>query len=487
MKKLLYIVILLVLVTACGRGTNENYEDTATEEYNIIIPVEPVETASIERTLTIRTNNNFKAVIEQARDMLNASWQERGYNYELSIEFDLVEDFDSDFNAVLAASEAYGARLRVELMGGRGPDLIFNEHPHITPVFDFAQTGFLMDFYTLIDNCDFLSRDDFFMELLRANEFRGGLYEMPVMFGFHYIGINNNLPEYIIERFTQFSYIGASTLLELYLDFLDNHDFLYLGTSHPLNVLTLNIMEFIDFNTNTFDFNRSGFIDSFLLSRRVDISRMVWPDIVTLFRHPFGDVGHISTEQMFHSSSMALGSIDAFMDRGLGFSHFIPVANDHGSLVVRFGDAVTRGTPLIWMPAAGDTALAWDLVRYLIVAFAEPVGRAAQSGRIAAPWGNNSFTVPIMRSLFESNIQAIFDGIARIGISHFIPEVTDIIVQNAIDKLYRHANMPMVIPNPHLPMHLVRAPLNDFVLGLISEQEAVSRAQNALTLWFMEF
>ena len=44
----------------------------------------------------------------------------------------------------------------------------------------------------------------------------------------------------------------------------------------------------------------------------------------------------------------------------------------------------------------------------------------------------------------------------------------------------------MVIRFPHLPTGLIFTPMNEFATGLISVETAITRAENALTLWFME-
>ena len=506
MKKKIFtlcILIFILLTTACRRGDNEN---------EVILTPDGL----IQRTLTVRGNTNFIAVVEQARNMLNESWQERGYNYYLSINIERHEEipwtgiFDE---AVQIASDIRQMRLRTELMAGTGPDLIFNED---FPLYQFAQGGHLMDFYTLMDICNRTSRYDFFVNVLEANEFRGGLYELPIVFWFHYIGINENMPDSILNRFTQSSYIRVSDLIELYFDFLDNYnEFLYFGCLRWLSLdpTGLNIMNHINLATNKVDLGSPSFIERFILADRVEFEIHHAPQRGW---DPVENVRTLVGTHMFYNGLWGFNSGDAFIDRDIPFGHFIPLANDYGSLVLDIASwrilNLNTVNPRIWMPATGNTLLAWEFVYYIIIAFSEPEGMAATLPGLGfeAQWGNTQFNIPIMRSLFESNLQATFETFLHRAFGFQFPteeedeedleleefEVCEeferlveefrYAIQNAIERIYVHANMPMVLRRPHLPMNLILEPLEDFALGLITSMEAITRAQNAMTLWLME-
>ena len=481
MKKLFILCILILLAAACGRG----------EESVTLTP-----DGLVQRTLTIRGNDNFRFVVEQARNMLNESWQERGYYLTINFErFEVIEWDGGDFEAWHSSNELRMGRLRTELMSGMGPDLVFNEN---FPLYQFAQSALLVDFYTLMDNCNRTSRDDFFVNVLKANEFRGGLYELPMMFGFHYIGINNNIPDSILYRFTQYSYIRASDLIELYFDFLDNYnEFLQIGLWTTLfNPANSNIMNYIDLDTNTVNLNGSGFIESHLLFNRLEFGlHSNWQQIVM----PIASADHVRTlggTNMFRSCNVNFNPADAFIDRNIPFGSFLPLANDYGALVVNLRENLVSGNnmntmlPNIWMPSTRNTALAWEFTYYLIAAFSEPYDLAAviPGWGMVAQWGRTTFNVPIMRSLFESNIHATFEHLDYFLYSRHGFEIEDIdtAVQNAIERINKYANMPMVLSRPHLPMNLIYSPLFDFLRGLITEQEAITRAENAMTLWLME-
>ena len=432
-------------------------------ETDFILPTENT------RTLTIRTNNNFIPVANQARDMFNANWEERGYYLILNLEPNSTEE-----------------RLRTELMSGLAPDLIFNERFSIYQLSDY-----LTDFYNLMDN-----KDDFFIEPLRANEFKGGLYELPMMFDFFYVGISENLPESVLNRFKQLSYIKASDLFNIYFDFIDNYDtFLNIGF-YLTNPNDYNIMEYIDFSTNKVSLDMN-FIESFLLYNRFTTGDYRIEEAYSKGMMFVDSLRERARENMYHFFIGYLNPADMFLGRNIPFTNIIPLANDYGSLIVNFGlGGMSDGnvSPRVLIPAAGDVELAWEFVQYLIKAFAEPIGEAATVRGYAAPWGSDSFSIPILRSLFESNINAVFDRLGNEDpmkqIYHFygfnIGEELEIAKQNAKETLYKYANMPMVTGRFNFPEDLISNPLDDFLLGIITAQEAITRVENALTLWFME-
>ena len=440
------------------------------------------------KTLTIRASIDYRGVIDQATNMLNESLRERGYI--LSINFEMLA-VDSPAMDTGGWSITGAERFITELMAGLGPDLFLNEQFRHR-LYPFAGSGFLMNFYDLMDNCEVTSRDDFFVNVLRANETMGGLFELPTMFHFRFIGINDNMPDSILQRFTQLSYIKVSDLFNLYVDYLDNYDdFFYFGAISRISPAELNIMNYIDFSTNTVSFD-SGFVES-----SVGLGMTIhFPARRALPGSPISSTAAIRTlagTDMFFEQRHNLAQADVFLRRDIPFSHFIPLANDYGSLVIGFDTPFMDSIPRIWMPTAGNVSLAWEFTRYLLAAFADPVGRAAvNSAGWTAPWGRGSFDMPIMRSMFESNIRDTFDSLYSVvgfPLDAFPQgEAFDIAVDNAVERLYRYTDMPMVLSNPYhlLPAELVFAHLDYFRRGLITAGETAARMRNFLTLWFME-
>ena len=315
------------------------------------------------------------------------------------------------------------------------------------------------------------------------------------MFGFTYVGINDRLPEHIINTFSQFSYLGVSDAANLYLSILDNYPDEFGGAYFGIDVLPFwsDIIHFIDFDTNTVNFSDHHFIESFMLystvMQRINIPTRGIGIGVPITAKRF--VSEHSENHMFYGSGLHLNPADAFFDRDIPFSHFIPLANDHGELILNNADNTPGfAIPTVWMSAAGDTELSWEFIQHLIVAFSQPQPDRntmfVQGVSTLVPWGSFSFNIPIKRSLFESHMSVAFRNIHSYDNQFPRGELFDIAATEALERIYRYSNMPMVKQFPSIPMDLISEPLNDFTLGLISAETAITQAENALTLWFME-
>ena len=441
------IIILLFLLCACGENINEN-------------------DFFIEKELSIRTSNNYIAVIEQAVRELNAEWDEG----HLIVEFDIYDRFEffEDYNDMLAARDARRTRLIVELMSGTASDLILNDE--FLPL-EFAQSGHLADFYKLIDNCPVTTRDDFFMNILQAGEFKGGLYFMPMDFGFLYVGISKHAP--FIDKFQSYSYITISDLMNMYLESDSN---MYSGIPSFFNAFNFNISNFIDFNTRTANINNNNILaENIILTNR--FKQVTYEPMPPRFEFPvfWAQTRREQAEnQMFLLLQEDLNVADAFFDRDIHFNNFIPLADDFGNLILSndmFGVN-------IMIPVQGDNDLTWKLTRYIIAAFAEPVGESRVVGGwgTPAPWDGNNFNIPIIKNLVDARMKRVIDNLQGGGF-----RLAD---ESYIDKIYKYANMP-ISPSRFL-FESFLSPLDDFELGLITVEQALQHIQNSVSLWLIE-
>ena len=512
-RSVFLILLFVLLLSACGRNRDEiNNEESYGETGETIIggvdvPEETIDGLHLtERILTVRTTAMFSAVVEQAAMELNESWAERGKPYFLILNIEEHEDmtFTGDIAGWHASIEARDARFRVELMSGIVPDLVFNDDFTLfTGGFyhQFALGGHLMCFYTLIDNCNYTSRDDFFMNAIEARRFMDGVFELPMLFGFNYIGINNSIPQHFIDRFTALSGISMSDMQRLYLELLENYTDQFGGMNtgleiiSPLNSFTLNLSNSIDFDTLTANFVNPELIQSMELERTF-ATRRNWPMFVTI-RPSILDMPTLreyAATDMFLGGWDGLGQADAFFYReGVPFTHFIPLTDDYGRLIISQPAPMARPNvdPSVWIPAAGDTDLAWEFTRYLIKAFSQPIGRAATLlWGYPAPWGSNTLRVPIMRSLFESHMQSVFENLAGINERRMFGFNTGAEFEReaeiAVARIYRYSNMPTTILPIPVPPALILPVFEEFELGIITAEAALTRMQNSVRLWLIE-
>ena len=478
------ILILALLISACSRDEISD-TDNYSEDIEVIEKIEEIEETEKEittRTLTIRGSGLYRSVINQALIELNRDWTQKGYSYILEIDFQEDEPITSPEELTLAV-ETRPDRLRIELMAGMGPDLILDDGG-ILFLYQFAQAGHLMDFRTLIDNCPVTSRDDFFMNVLEAYEFFGGIHGFPLKFDLSYIGINTNMPQHFIDRFAGFEYLGLSDIMSMYLEYLDNYD---VFTSHRvlslnrLHPFLLNINHFIDFNTRTADFNKPELIDLLELSiqflQRANYQLMS----VGIPINSIDVLRELAENNMFFEPTLGHNPADAFLRRDIPFNHFLPFVDDYGHFIL--------ASPVdVWIVATENSELAWEFTRYLIEIFSTSEAGPPSTHRTSiTPWGRGSFGIPIKRNLFERHMRGVFNQRSiRDSFEFDTTEDFNNAVDIAIAKMYEYANMPMALRSAMIPPHLISVPFDDFALGLITAAEALNRMQNAVSLWLIE-
>jgi len=189
----------LLLFTACNRRHTDNTQNKS--DYTT--------THNSAYTLTILAPAMYHALIDVATSVMVADWKER--DKHLNIELETYRWMEKQTRLT---------RLRVEMMAGQAPDIIFLDNdPWVVPysIRSFFTAGMLADFYTLIDNDPILNRADFFGNILEPWEYDGRLYALPLTFGFEYVGINSNLPLSIIDRFATLETITMHEILQIYL------------------------------------------------------------------------------------------------------------------------------------------------------------------------------------------------------------------------------------------------------------------------------
>jgi hypothetical protein len=448
------------------------------------------------RTLTVLASNQHAGVLQQAANAMNAAWRARNEPYV----FELIID-EHDWTDQ-AGVEERNTRLQTQLMAGQGPDMftilrLQNMHA-------LADSGFLADIYTLMDNDPRTSRDDFFMEALAAFEMGGGLYVFPTNFGFQYVAINTKLPQHVISRFAQYETITIGQMMEIYLYVMDNHaeefGHLILATSSGGVRGTVAALEavaggFIDFNTrsaNLTDPSFVSFLESFL--RVADGREVIQSWGVGL--HGGEDWRRGQAEvSVFMIENSQLTPIHAFIPQvNPIFSHHALLVDDQGRLLL---DDL-RWSQSIWsafcITAAGDSALAWEFLQYVIPAYSEPVGRAGVDPVFGAPiWGSQYLNSPVQREVFQSHTRRAFNLLFERGgndalsfINAENPEELNREIEAGINRLAELNEKPMGMLAPMIPQNLFEDDFELLMLGAISASDFAQRMQNSVALWLME-
>jgi len=441
------------------------------------------------RNLTIIALDEHTAVIEQAVSAVNSTWREQGYPYTLQVE---IEEYSwLDFMAIINRFE----RLRVELMAGSGPDMFFWPSA-FREIRALAGSGFIADIYTLMAQDPHTSKEDYFTQALSAFEMSGGLYTFPVSFGFAYVGINTALPQPFIDRFNQYSEITPMQLLELHMDLLNSHEdefghlilapWSLFNDEYPFQMVDHILGKFIDFDDNTSNLTDNRFISYLDFLKDAFDGRQ---PVFSTRGYPQGsaqDMRYWAEGAAFAIHGDALSPINAFFtpEEPL-FTHYIPLVDEQERLLINQGMSTWA---VYCITAAGDGPLAWELLQHMVEAYSQPAGQA-----ITPVWGSFSLSSPIRRSLFGDHVRIAFANAFSGGIM-FSPQPfveaagSDLsgYIDNAIDRMAALNEMPMALIAPIVPYDLYVEALNQFLLGMISAEDAALRMHNSISLWLIE-
>jgi len=445
------------------------------------------------RTLSVFITNMSTGVFLQAAEAMNASWRVRGEPYVFELEIEEIPHTGEVGG--WDAREAHLMRLQTQLMAGQGPDMFqFMEGQNIHT---FVDSGLLVDFNTLMDNDPRTNRDDFFTEPLNALEIAGGLYVFPSSFGFEFVGINAGLPQSVIDQFTQHSTITVAQMLDIYLYLIDNYseEFGHLifgtssGMSWPIRIMESVAGGFIDFNTRTANLTDPGFVSFLEMFKRVADGREI---IQGWGVGPISDEAWLRQQSyvsVFVMESSQLTTANAhFTPANPIFAHYIPHADAQGRLLLTDFSWRSFNYGAFCVTTAGDSALAWEFIQYLIPAYTQPVGRAAidpVSG--AEVWGYRYLASPIQRNLFREHAQrAIAYYFAHDEIQDFVGTPIPSDISAAIDRIAELNEMPMAMMYPMLPLSLFEENFGLFMDGVLTPEDFAQRMQNSIALWLME-
>ena len=462
------------------------------------------------RNLTVNTRHDQAGVIRQAAIAMNDSWRAQGSPYLLQVE---VETYNW---MTPGAVEARNTRLGVEFMGGSGPDIFLLDlrEPGLN-IHSLMASGFIVDINNLIDSHPRTGREDFFTAPLAAIETLGGLYAFPINFGPRYIAINMDLPQSIINRFSQYSGITYSQMIEIYLELMDNyggefgHMAFVFGAHHPRLAIESIMGNFIDFNSRTANLTDPRFIyflDDFARMRDIGHDgRVMFQGAGGMNLIPpewFREVGGDSFVFFALGSNLSAG--EAYLTIvDPAFCHHIPLVDKDGRISLSFHAADTVAVYCI--AAAGDYSLAWEFMQYVIDMYIHPVGLAIGATGDAF-LGPGFLSSPIRRDLFDDHVLQAFNNMLRLEPywleGYWDSEVVDgptgwelqvnlgaqlqQEIEAGIDRIAQLNEMPMSLRFPMIPPDMFEEDFDLFWRGLLTAQDFATRLHNRITLWLIE-
>ena len=525
MTKYIKLTILLILtaaiITACGNGDNNDTNDTTDNNQpapdQIILNYEPEPEPEPEPNplflntdpinLAIRTPDEYIALIWAVEEEMRELFAEHGIDFSVTI-----TDYD-----MWAGGQVYqNSLLQAELAAGTSYDIVFLNHLPLN-LRPFADNGLLLNIYDLIDQDPSRTRDDFFTNVLTALEHQGGLYMLPLTFGFAFMGINANLPDSIVDDFMQKSSISwrqamqiAATLQneypEIYADFPYISNLIEFHV--PTTLLQRVVASFIDFNTAESFFDGAEFVEFANLMQATisppenfqdTLQEVIFlnfesPNIMQQMteRHIFLGAARRSA----HPTGGGLNFTPLIPLFGLAddtFLNFVPTSDDNGNLLVDISSYTPHTVANVVFPAGDNGAVAWEFtMRFL--------QRMLTLGRfeLMSGVGNTDFVIPILRSELEPHFNRVMEQYSELSwwsadfvtLSDLdfatVASVEEIIANsaNALARLTELANRPVAFAD--------RTPfivwwdgdiVELFMAGEISAEELGQQAQERTALW----
>jgi len=431
-------------------------------------------------TLRVLSEEHFVPSVRRAGNAMTRALALEGidFNFEVT-NFHISEGFNQE------------VRLQTLLMSGqRSYDLVLWRRS----TRGFAGSGLLTDFYTLIDQHPYTSRDDFFTNVLEAHEYRGGLYEFPLSFGFGYVGINANLPQSIIDRFVRHETITIREFINLFHDLQQMYpsEFGHFAHSNSAGFTDVSSLigavagSYIDFDNRVSHLDSSEFVnflqvvqsifyDTDFLGIEHDVL-VACREHAQIFSHlyAFWNVGR------FQTSTVAwFDKIDPL------FINFIPLTDENGRLLLDSPMTLSTWAKL-FIPTSGDGKLAWEFIQFLLPAVMDDTG---------GWWfGRESLSSPINRALAESHLTNALDMAFSPSWLHQLTRFVDIhdggdreqAISDAVTRLETLNEMPMAI-NEHVnTLQILFSSVNDLMLGVVSPEEAAQEMHNRISLWLIE-
>ena len=253
-KKLYYFVILsvlsVILVACAGQNTeSSDLPPDVSHDSEIVELIEQNENIVEPTTLTISTfwnDSRLNAEIEKFKEIHK--------NVEI-----IVDVYEADFMTM--DFEKYATQVSVGLMSGTAGDIIMPMW--IIPNFNFMNyidNGLLVDFYTLMENDPNFDPDDYLMNVFKAKEYKGGLYEFPIGFEYKHIAANSHFSEELVYMLNEVDSVTYDDLFEIYKN-LDNAEGFYFARSFNITAAILeNLYKFIDFENKTCKFDTAEFV-----------------------------------------------------------------------------------------------------------------------------------------------------------------------------------------------------------------------------------
>ena len=316
MKKIMFLLLILVLLSGCTARTPD---------------VSPT-AASDEKSISLKTVPPKPRKLVVAYDTIS-----RDYGKEEIIREFEVYNPDVNIQAIKYSAAQYSnvlEQIKVAFMSGNAFSIVGDVFCLYNYNLNHADNGYLADIYELMNNDPDFKKEEYYIGLFEALEYKNKLYFFPTSFEYEFIVFNKTLSEQALESFTALDRIGYPEMLDFYNSYGSNQD-LYIDTSYEPSVQMVQneIAKFVNYEDKTCNFKSEEFINILKLYKTID-SLKSSPEIAKRSNNNYfnPDLG-LSKEYVFKRISY-FGGQYLLPYKSNNFTHPIPLTNSDGEVMV---------------------------------------------------------------------------------------------------------------------------------------------------------
>ena len=473
------ITAIIFVAAACSGVQNDEspYEQPpiildqpAVEPSEPIAPIEPAEPSEDDFGELSNVQPTLSGTIT-----ISQAWIHQNLDLAIRRFTTIHPDVEIRLNCFGNDWRTFNTEISSQLAEGTGDDII---EVSGLPLIDFADMGLVADLLPLMRNDPNFNEADYFMNVINAFKYRGGLYMFPTTFYYLLIGVNNTHSEDIVEKFRQFETISHRQMLDLYLG-LENRDELFVGlNANAFCYIDATLSNFIDFENKTVNFDNDEFIRILY-----DWKNVTDPQLFDGGGNlPTGGGAFLGVSRSaqierasrylfaaYFSTSYALFFPRAEQEL---FTHFIPQTMDNGEVIVNTGGAYFINS------ASDNIELAWEFLKFL-------------STDVVFNGTRARFSMPINREVFRNTISLAIDDAVSLweqldGMS-VDGEIEDV-TEQIFETISVFNELPMRFPNSFWGDHFVvkRDIITSFYNGELTAAQTAAELQYRVSAFLAE-
>lgn len=387
----------------------------------------------------------------------------------------LHPDVEIKINSYSGEMVKYMTQVPASLMAGNADDILDGfgvsfQNP--------STVKLLADFYPLMQADQSFNEDDYFTNVFKALEYKGGLYIFPISFTYNLVAVNNRVQGNLRDKFSQYSHLNSFDLMDIYKSMQAENDSniagYYLHDSFDVNNAFYSLKDsFIDVENKTCDFNNERFIN--FLNEAKSITD---PEKEYLYSNNGIVYSQENEEARSNKYLFQIFSADSFQyilefEEGMPFGDPVPFTNGHGQINI---------TPLKNFCINGNSEnkeLAWEFLKFM----ADGEDTDSSEGYPFIP------PIPVNKKVLTDRymieVPKRINGYEK-DFGWHIKGDLETASKKVISLTNEFNNMPMYFYNDFGLNGLISDPLAQFNDGQMTAEQIASELQNKMSLYLME-